>query len=301
MTTLTADPSGTGQQPPPRPARTARRSSRLGWTSPVRHVLLLVCGLLWIYPLVWALSGSLKSDEGFLDRGLSIIPDGLHWHNYVDAWQGANFSRYFVNTVMITVLTVFFTLLFSSMAGYALARTDFPGRRILLGVILVTFFLPRGYTIIPVFDIVYQLYLLNTIWAVIVVQVAGSMVFSTFLFMGYFRTVGKEMEEAARVDGADFHQAYFWVVLPLARPMVATVGLFAFINSWNDFLTPLVFTLGNANLRTLSVGLYAFIAQTSTDWTALCAASMMSLVPIVMVFVVAQKQIVAAIAGAVKG
>lgn len=292
MTTLAAGSART---------RPVRRNARLGWTSPIRHVLLVICSLLWIYPLLWALGGSLKSDAGFLDTGLNIVPDGFHWHNYINAWQGANFSRYFLNTVIITVFTVFFTLLFASMAGYALARTNFPGRRILLGVILVTFFLPRGYTIVPVFDIINQLYLLNTIWAVVLVQVAGGMVFSTFLFMGYFRTVGKEIEEAARVDGANFHQTYLYVVLPLARPMIATIGLFSFINSWNDFLTPLVFTLGNANLRTLSVGLYAFIAQTSTDWTSLCAASMMSLIPIVMVFVVAQKQIVAAIAGAVKG
>lgn len=280
--------------------RHARRH-RATWHSPVKYILLTVCAVLWIYPLLWALGGSLKSDEDFLDSGLSVFPKSVHWHNYVDAWKGANFSQYFINTLIITVFTVFFTLLFASMAGYALARTNFPGKRILIGVILVTFFLPRGYTIVPVFDIVNQLRLLDTLWSVIIVQVAGGMVFSTFLFMGFFRTVGKEMEEAALVDGAGYHQRYFYIVLPLARPMIATLGLFAFINSWNDFLTPLVFTLGNSSLRTLSVGLYAFIGQTSTQWTALCAASMISLIPIVMVFIVAQKHIVAAIAGAVKG
>lgn len=282
-------------------ATAPKRRSHATWRSPIRHVLLFVCAVLWIYPLLWALGGSFKTDAGFLDSGLSVVPHTFHWHNYVDAWQGANFSQYFLNTVIITVFTVFFTLLFSSMAGFALARTNFPGKRILLGVILVTFFLPRGYTIVPVFDIINQLDLLNTLWSVILVQVAGGMVFSTFLFMGFFRTVGKEMEEAARVDGAGFHQTYLYIILPLARPMIATLGLFAFINSWNDFLTPLVFTLGNSNLRTLSVGLYAFIAQTSTDWTSLCAGSMISLLPIVMVFIVAQRHIVAAIAGAVKG
>jgi raffinose/stachyose/melibiose transport system permease protein len=251
--------------------------------------------------MLWAISGSLKSDSGFLDSGLGLIPHGTHWHNYVDAWNGANFGSYFVNSVIITGCTVFFTLLFGSMAGYALARTSFPGKKLLIGVILVTFFLPRGYTIVPVYDIVNQLDLLNTLWSVVIVQVAGGMVFNTFLFMGYFRTVAKEIEEAARVDGAGYHQTYFYVILPLARPMLATLGLFAFIQSWNDFMTPLVFTLGQPHLRTLSVGLYAFISQTSTDWTALCAGSIISLAPIILVFVVAQRHIVAAIAGAVKG
>lgn len=279
----------------------SRRTHGSPLRQPITHAVLLICGFFWVYPMLWAIAGSLKSDSGFLDSGLGLIPHGTHWHNYVDAWNGANFGAYFTNSVIITVCTVFFTLLFASMAGYALARTDFPGRKVLIGVILVTFFLPRGYTIVPVYDIVNRLDLLNTLWSVILVQVAGAMVFNTFLFMGYFRTVAKEMEEAARVDGAGFHQTYFYIILPLARPMLATLGLFSFIQSWNDFMTPLVFTLGQPHLRTLSVGLYAFISQTSTDWTALCAGSIISLGPIILVFVVAQRHIVAAIAGAVKG
>ena len=282
-------------------ATRSRRSHGSPLRQPITHAVLLICGFIWVYPMLWAIAGSLKSDSGFLDSGLGLIPHGTHWHNYVDAWNGANFGAYFANSVIITVCTVFFTLLFASMAGYALARTDFPGRKVLIGVILVTFFLPRGYTIVPVYDIVNRLDLLNTRWSVILVQVAGAMVFNTFLFMGYFRTVAKEMEEAARVDGAGFHQASFYIILPLARPMLATLGLFSFIQSWNDFMTPLVFTLGQPHLRTLSVGLYAFISQTSTDWTALCAGSIISLGPIILVFVVAQRHIVAAIAGAVKG
>ena len=103
------------------------------------------------------------------------------------------------------------------------------------------------------------------------------------------------------MDGATLNQTFWYVMLPLARPMVATVGLFTFINSWNDFLTPLVFTLGQPGLRTMAVGLYAFISQTSTDWTSLCAGSVISLAPIILVFALAQRHIVDAIAGAVKG
>jgi ABC-type glycerol-3-phosphate transport system permease component len=265
------------------------------------HLVLLAVGLLWVYPLLWALGSSLKSQAGFIDEGLGVIPHELNWTNYLDAWNGANFGSYFLNTVLITACTVAATLLFTSMAGFALARTSFPGKRLLLGVIVVTFFLPRGYTIVPVYDLVQHLRLLNTLWSVILVQVAAGMVFNTFLFMGYFATVARDIEEAAEVDGASFNQAFWYVVLPLARPMLATLGLFTFINSWNDFLTPLVFTLGQPQLRTLAVGLYAFISQTSTDWTALCAGSIIALAPIILVFVFAQRHIVDAISGAVKG
>jgi raffinose/stachyose/melibiose transport system permease protein len=265
------------------------------------HAILLAGGFFWVYPFLWAVGSSLKSSEGFIDEGLSLIPKELNWQNYVDAWTGASFSTYFLNSVIITACTVTGTLLLTSMAGYALARTSFPGKRAFLVVVVITLFLPRGYTIIPVYDLITRLHLLNTLWAVVVVQVAGGMVFNTFLFMGYFITIARELDEAARVDGAGFNRIYWYVMLPLARPMIATLGLFAFIGSWNDFFTPLVFTLGQPQLRTLPVGLYAFVSQTSTNWTALSAGSIITLAPIVLVFVFAQRYIIDAVAGAVKG
>lgn len=267
----------------------------------VIHALLLVGGFFWVYPFLWAVGSSLKSQAGFIDEGLSLIPRELNWQNYVDAWTGASFSSYFLNSVIITACTVVGTLFLTSLSGYALARSSFPGKRIFLVVTVITLFLPRGYTIVPVYDLINRLHLLDTLWSVVLVQVAGGMVFNTFLFMGYFITIARELDEAAQVDGAGFNRIYWYVMLPLARPMIATLGLFAFIGSWNDFFTPLVFTLGQPQLRTLPVGLYAFVSQTSTNWTALCAGSIITLAPIVLVFVLAQRHIIDAVAGAVKG
>lgn len=267
----------------------------------ILHAVLLVCGFFWVYPFLWALGSSFRSEAGFFNEGLSIFPKEFLWQNYADAWTQASFGEYFFNTVFITLLTVIFTLILTSMAGFVLARTRFPGKRTLLVLIAVTLFLPHGYTIVPIFDLIQRLNLLDTLWAVIVVETAGNMVFSTFLFMGYFSTMDRELEDAARVDGASFHQLFWRVMFPLARPMLATLGLFTFIGSWNNFLIPLVFTLGNSDLRTLPVGLYAFIAQTSTNWVLLCAASMMSLVPTILVFVFTQRHVISAFEGAVKG
>jgi raffinose/stachyose/melibiose transport system permease protein len=264
------------------------------------HVVLFGCGIFWVYPFLWALGSSFKSPAGFFDEGLNIFPKEVQWSNYIDAWIRGTFGTYFFNTIFITALTVICTLALTSMAGFVLARTSFPGKKFLIVLVTVTIFLPHGYTIVPIFDIVQHAGLLDTLWAVIVVETAGNMVFSTFLFIGYYSTMNRELEDAARVDGASFHQLFWRVMFPLARPMLATVGLFTFIGSWNNFFIPLVFTLGNSDLRTLPVGMYAFISQTSTDWTLLCAASMISLVPTILVFVFTQRYVINAVAGAVK-
>lgn len=286
--------------------RGAPRRSVAGQVGPssrrlLLHAVLLIGGFCWLYPLLWGLSGSLKTADSFLNSGLGLNPGSPQWGNFVDAWNGADIGRYFFNSLLVSVSTVVLTLLFTSAAGYVLARTNFPDRRLLLVVVAVTFFLPHGYTIIPVYDLITSIGLQSSLFAVVLVQVGGQMVFNTFMFMGYFRTVTRDIEEAALVDGANFHQLFFRIALPLARPMLATLGLFVMIQSWNNFLTPLIFTLGHPEQRTIAVGLYAFIGQTSTDWSSLLAGSVISLAPIVLVFAFAQRHIIAAIAGAVKG
>ncbi|MHA4816158.1 carbohydrate ABC transporter permease [Streptomyces aculeolatus] len=281
------------------PAR--RRRDRGSARRAITHVVLLVLGFAWIYPVIWAVAGSTRSNGEFLTTGIKPTMGDQATENYENAWNTGGFSQYFVNTVVVAVATVVLTVLFSAMAGYALSRTRFPGRKAILIGVAVTIFLPRGYTMIPVYDLVNDLGLLDSLAAIVAVQVGSGMIISTFLFMGFFRTVPRELEESARVDGAGFNQIFFRIVFPLASPMIATVALFQFIGSWNDFLIPLIFTLGQPDLRTIPVGLYAFVGQSSTDWAGLSAASVISMIPMLIVFAVAQKYIVAAIAGAVKG
>ncbi|MEV4264790.1 carbohydrate ABC transporter permease [Kribbella sp. NPDC049584] len=264
------------------------------------HVALLVSGLAWLYPLFWALGSSLKSDDDFFTDGLNPMPSHFLWANYLNAWQEASFGRYFVNTILITVGTVVITSVVTSCAGYVLARTRFPGRGFCLALVSATLFLPHGYTIIPVFDLMQRVHLLNSLWSVIIVQASGGVVFGTFLFMGYFMAIDKELEDAAMVDGANFHQTFARIMLPLSGPMLATVGLFTAITAWNSFFIPLVFTLGRPELRTLAIGMYAFIGENSTEWTLLCAGTVITLAPIILLFVLLQRFFVNGLAGAVK-
>jgi ABC-type glycerol-3-phosphate transport system permease component len=277
-----------------------RRARRPRLPLVMTHAALLVCGVAWLYPFLWALGGSLKSNDEFFSGGLNPLPHHVVWSNYVNAWRGASFGSYFLNTVVVAAGTTVLTVVVTAMAGYVLARTRFPGRGLCIGVVAATLFLPHGYTIIPIFDMIRRLGLLDSLWSVILVQSSGGVVFGTFLFMGYFQSMGPDLEDAARIDGASFHQTFWRVMLPMAGPMAATVGLFTAISAWNSFFIPLVFTLGRPELRTLSVGMYAFVGQSSTDWTLLCAGSVITLAPIVVLFLLLQRFFVNGLAGAVK-
>lgn len=267
----------------------------------VLHLALAVSGFFYMYPFLWMLSGSLKSRGEFLGKGLSLLPRQPVWENYLEAWQTARFGIYFKNTAFVTLASTVIVVILTSMAGYALARSTFPGKKVIIGAILATMFLPKGYTIVPIFELVRGLGLLNTLWAVVLVSSATGTVFNTFLFLGYFVTLPKELEEAAVIDGARFPTIYRRIALPLAKPMVATVALFEFIDNWNSFFIPLVFTLGRPDLRTVTVGMYAFVGQHSTDWTLMCAAATLSLVPTMVVFFFLQRLLVQGVAGAIRG
>ncbi|MEO3794709.1 carbohydrate ABC transporter permease [Nonomuraea sp. B10E15] len=266
----------------------------------VTVVLLLVLGGLWIYPFAWLVSASLKSSPEIFGRGLALLPEEPVWENYARAWNEVGFATYFVNTLVITAGTVLLVVVRSALAGYVLGRYDFVGKKLLIGVFLVTFFLPEGYTIIPITQLTDQLGLLNTHAGVILGLGAGGQIASTLLYAGFFRRMPKELEETARLDGAGHFTIFFRVMLPLAWPITATVVILTFLFAWNVYLLPLVFTLSEPGLRTLAVGMTVFVGERGTDWSGMAAAAVISLIPVIAVFVVLQRKFVDSIAGAVK-
>lgn len=261
---------------------------------------LLLAAILWIYPFIWLLSASLKTPGEIFGSALGLIPDQPIWDNYARAWTVAGFDRYFLNTIVITAGTVVLIVVRSALAGYVLGRYSFVGKKLLIIIFLVTFFLPEGYTIIPVVQLTDQMGLLNTHLGVILGLGAGGQIASTLLYAGYFRGLPKELEECARLDGAGHFRIFFQVMLPLAWPITATVVILTFLFAWNNYLLPLVFTLSEPSLRTLAVGMTAFVGEYGTDWPGMAAAAMISLVPVMIVFVALQNKFVDSIAGAVK-
>jgi raffinose/stachyose/melibiose transport system permease protein len=269
------------------------------WRAVITTAILLPIGFGWIYPFLWMVSAGFKSSNEIF-AGLSLIPNDPQPSNFSRAWNDAHIGEYFVNTVIVTVGSIAIVLVCVSMMGYVLGRYQFPGKKLIIVIFAVTVFLPEGYTIIPIFELVNRLGLANTLLGVTLAQAGGAHVVMVLLFAGYFAQLPKELEEAAVVDGAGFLRVFWEIMLPLAKPIVATTIILQFMHSWNAFLVPLVLTLARPDLRTLAVGIYAFQGEFFTDWSGMAAAATISLAPIVIVFLLLQRYFVEGIAGAVK-
>jgi raffinose/stachyose/melibiose transport system permease protein len=184
--------------------------------------------------------------------------------------------------------------------GYVLGRHDFIGKRVIIGLLASLVFLPQGYTIIPVFDLITALRLDGSLFGIILAESGSAHIIMILLFAGYFRQMPRELEESAVLDGASFPRVFLQIMLPLAKPVIATTIILQFITSWNDFLVPLVLTLSRPELRTLAVGVYSFQGENFTAWTDMAAASTISVVPVIVVFLFLQRYFIEGMAGAVK-
>jgi raffinose/stachyose/melibiose transport system permease protein len=280
--------------------RRSVKAPRIKTRTVLTMVFLTVVCAIWIYPFLWTLSASLKSQQEIFTSGLDLIPDNFLFENYTRAWVTANFSTYMVNTVIVTVSTVVLTIIVTSLSGYVLGRYNFIGKRLIMGILVGTIFIPAGLTIIPTVQLAGQLGLLNSLLGMILVLAGTGDVIHVLLFSAYFRSLPNELEEAALLDGANFLQVFTRVMLPLAGPVIATVSILKFLGAWNNFFIPLVFTFSRPDLRTLSVGMFAFVGQNETDWSGMAAAATISLIPVVIIFFVMQRRFVDGIAGAVK-
>ena len=263
-------------------------------------VVVAAVALVWIYPFVWMVSASLKDQLEVFTSGLDLAPKTAHWGNYARAWEDGGFSKYMVNTIIVSVATVAIVVVRCAMAGYVLARYRFVGHRLVMVLLVGTLFVPAGYTIIPVVEITQRLGLLNSLTGMILALAGGGQVAAVLLYMGYFRGIPRELEEAAVIDGAGFLTVFFRVMLPLAGPVTATVVVLTLLNVWNAFFLPLVFTFSRPDLRTLSVGMQAFMGENSVDWPGMAAAATISIVPIVLLFFFLQRYFFDGIAGAIK-
>ena len=264
------------------------------------QVVLATGALLWVFPFIWMVSSSFKTNREFLASGLDLLPEQFRTENYVRAWEVANFAQYFQNSVIVTIATVCIVVVVSALTGYALARVQFPGKSVLIVVYAATLFIPKGYTIIPVYQLIRELGLLNTLPGLILAEAGAAPVLFALLFMAHFSGVPQELDEAAELDGASFGQTFVHVMLPLAKPMIATTIVLQFMWTWNSFFTPLVLTLNNPDLRTLTVGMYAFVGEYNTDWTGLTAAALISIVPVLVLFLSLQRYFIAGLTGSVK-
>ena len=250
-------------------------------------LFLLACSML--IPFIWMISTSLMSELEVYQFPPKFLPTSWRWSNFIEAMTLQPFGRLFLNSAIVAAASVIGQLIFCSMAAYAFARLPFRGREKLFALYLSTMMIPAIVTIIPAFLIINAFGWMNTYWALFTPTLSS--VWGIFLLRQFFQTIPKDLEDAARVDGASEFTIFWKIVMPLSKPALATLAIFAFMGSWKDFLWPLIVTNRN-DMRTVEVGIANFSSLYTTDWPHQMAAAVIVMLPIIVVFIFAQKYFV---------
>lgn len=275
----------------------ASRRSRGVMRIPVAPGRLLVWGILCAgtvvvsFPFFWLVTSSLKTPANIWLFPPQWIPSPFAWDNYSGALTSMPFHLFFRNTLIITLADEIGILLTASLSAYGFARLRFKGRDVVFIILLSTMMLPWSVTMIPRYIIFKYLGWLDTFLPLVVPNWFGGGMFNIFLLRQFFRTIPRELSDAARIDGCGEFRIYWSIILPLAKPALTTVAIFTFMNAWNDFMGPLIY-LTSPNNRTLSLGLAAFRDLYSTQWNYLMSASTVVIIPVIVVFFVAQRYFV---------
>jgi ABC-type glycerol-3-phosphate transport system permease component len=243
--------------------------------------------VLFLLPLFWMISSSLKPNYQVLEFPPRWLPSPLRWQNYPEALTYVPFGRYALNTLFVTLMTIVGHVLSCTVVAYGFARLRAPGKQFLFILLLATMMLPYPATMIPIYIGFNALGWVNTFWPLIVPAFFGN-AFYIFLLRQFFLTIPPNLEDAARIDGANTFQIIWHVILPIVRPAIATVAIFTFQSTWNDFLAPLIY-LHDQSKYTVSLGLSFFRSNYDVQWAYLMAASLTVTLPIILVFFLAQK------------
>ncbi len=270
------------------------------WGNAIRYGLLGIVGFLMLLPLLWLVSTSLKAPtEDIFQFPPQLLPKEPTLNNYVRVWQTNPFGTYLFNSSAIALLSVGLNLLFCALAAYPLARLDFRGKEVIFSLIVSTIMIPFQIVMIPLYILTVQLGIRNTYIGIIFPAIASA--FGIFLLRQAFAAVPKEMEEAARMDGCTELGLWWHIMLPAIRPALMTLAIFVFIGSWSDFLWPLI-VLDRPQLYTLPLGVANLAGTFSLDWRLIAAGSIISIAPVLGLFLFLQRYIVPTEAGSgVKG
>jgi N-acetylglucosamine transport system permease protein len=291
-------------------SRPAGRGERAGDAvfSGFSHVFLLVWALMVVYPLLWVVMSSFKGDSQIVRQPLSLIPDQLHWDNFSRAWGKGHIGAFFLNSVIVVGGGVFLTMLLGSMAAYVLARYEFPGNRVVYYTFLAGLSLPIYLAAVPLYEGVNRageispLLGRNQYSTLIIVYVAWSFSFTIFFMHSFFRTLPTTVAEAAMVDGASHTTLFFKVMLPMSKPGLISIGIFNVIGQWNQWYLPTLLMQsvnGEGKRQVLAQGLIELSVNQGyrSDWSGLFAGVTMAMLPVLVVYVVFQRQVQAGLTG----
>ncbi len=278
-----------------------RRMRRSGWRRhlPQRgHLVLLPLSIIMVLPFVWMLLTSFMTDTEINRIPPTLWPHHLDTEGYSLVLASSDFPYWFLNSLIVSGAAVIAQLVLCSLAGYAFARIQFRGSSVMLILLLATALIPIQLTVIPTFEIFHDLGLINTLGALILPQLTSAL--GIYLMYSFFQSFPRELEEAGRIDGCSRLQVFWKIVLPLARPALAALGIITFIYAWNDLFWPLI-AITSSRTFTVQVGLTTFQGEHVTHWSRIMAGTVLTTVPVLLVFLIDQRRFVQAITGAVKG
>jgi multiple sugar transport system permease protein len=272
--------------------KSARRKAIAGKT--VVYIILIIIAALMLIPFIWMLSASIKSDrEVFQMNPFVLIPEHPKWSNYRDIWTKIPFLKFVENTVFLTIVVTFLQLLTSSFAAYSFAKLDFKHKNKLFFAYIATIAMPWQVYMVPQFLMMRKMGLNDRLLAIICLQAFSA--FGVFMMKQFYEDIPDELCEAARIDGMSEYGIYLKIMLPLSKPALSTLTIFTFVNTWNDYLGPLIY-LKTESKKTIQLGLKMFISQYSSDYGLIMAGSVLSLIPVLVVFLCLQKYFVEGVA-----
>jgi multiple sugar transport system permease protein len=267
----------------------------------LRVAILAAGGIVMIAPFAYMLSTSFKPDRLVLEVPPRFLPDHPTVSNYVNAWSSDQFSRYFLNSVIVALATTAVTVLLAAMMAFAFARFSFPGKRVLFALLLLGLMVPTIMLLIPQFLLAKKLMLLDSLLGLVVFYTGGNLALNTFLLRSFFQEIPRELEEAMVVDGAGPWSRFWRLIMPLSRPALATVAIFTFLASWDEFAWALTI-ISDPGKRTLPIAIALFQGQHATSWGLVFAASVIAILPVIAIFLFFQRHFVSGLAtGALKG
>jgi multiple sugar transport system permease protein len=278
-----------------------KRSTQNKIRNGILTVFLSIGALITIIPFLYMISTAFKGQVYVFEIPPRLIPAHPTIKNFITAWTPNQFSRYFLNSILVTAVTVFLILFLASMMAYAFSRYNFSGKRFFYGLVIFFMTMPAMSLIVPQFILARNLALTDSLTGLVVLYVAQNLPFAVFLLSRFLDEIPREIEEAALIDGASAWSIYSKIVLPLCKPALATAAIFAFLGSWDEYVWASTI-INTPELRTLPVGIAVFQGVHTTNWGLVFAASLIAIVPVLIMFISLQKYFVKGmVAGAVKG
>jgi alpha-1,4-digalacturonate transport system permease protein len=264
-----------------------------------RYIAFLFFTFIFLFPVVWVLLSSFKTQTELFTYPLTFLPEQPTLENYARAFRSGNFGLYFKNSAFVAVVSTAITILINTMAGYALSKYIFRGRDVIFFIMIATLMIPLQVIMIPIFLLEKNLGLLNTLWGIIIPPAATPT--GVFLTRQYMMTLPNSLIESARIDGGGEWFIFARIILPLAKPIVATLAIFSFMWRWNDFLWPFI-VISRQKKYTIQLALSNFVGQYDVDWSSLLSMTVIAIIPMVLVFLFFQKYFIKGLtAGGVKG